>query len=959
MITDYHSSKLWKVFIQKSSETDHGKIESILNQTIPILKHIVRTFPTYTNHDDQHSLKIIENYEMLLGEKIENLSQTEACVLLLSAFWHDLGMVCNDINEISKEPWYDDYIKGNPENDKNKLSENRISEYIRWNHHNRLEKYIYDGNTILKQEEKELIVDGINVIDLAHKVSLSHNLDSSKTIDLNHYSNSNNDFIFCAILLRLADIMDFDNDRAPTSIYKFLGLDKPKNSAEEYSQHEWQKHLDNSPFEYKDSVLYFKATPNDPNIEHAIRTFITVIDDELEKCKDIFTHYCPKWNILITLPKHIDVSNIHSIGYKYGDYKFSFDNHQTLSLLTGNNIYSNPAIFIRELLQNAIDASMYREALEKGKGITNFKCQPIYITDWYDDDDGNYWIRFDDDGIGMDEYIILNYFTKIGKSFYESDDFDKQTGFKAISRFGIGILSCFMASSRIEVSTKKEQHEAIRFTIKSLDSYFVTRFESLHRNIEAFPSFDHTRLKYRQDIGTSIAIMIDFNKINAWFDIKSELEKHIFYSPIEIQYKNNKIATTLNELDSNPWVNDITIVEFTKEDDEKLKSFFNIDDNSERIKIKITPIDLSKKSPTPKIKAQMVLLEVVGIPNPYDIRLEFPTGRRYPELFQIEFRKDTYEKRVEIELDCYEPFKIFKKFNKNVVAHNGIIVAEDFSGSFSENIVSFLYDTKFALAHIWLQDEYRPTMDISRSNEVYFDFNTIVAANLLLSRFISKNNLIDETYDISLLYNRFDYSLTIEEVWKNSLLEEWIIEPLFDNGHFISLNEIKDLLSVNEKVYIFNYPDINHLAVSSFNKSHTRKLFVSILIQLFTDGHLTREGSYVITRVYEIKKALENHLYFPIGFFLEYDPGINDQLQLSLSLSYIKFGLNLNHPFSMWLYNNAKELAENYKGLFEDIKAQCVRSSIPENNFVRLKELLLLLQKLEPNLIDNEIIQSI
>mgnify|MGYP006900718545 FL=1 len=48
---------------------------------------------------------------MLLWNSIDNLSASELAVILLSAYWHDLGMVCNDKEEIKSEEWFDEYIK--------------------------------------------------------------------------------------------------------------------------------------------------------------------------------------------------------------------------------------------------------------------------------------------------------------------------------------------------------------------------------------------------------------------------------------------------------------------------------------------------------------------------------------------------------------------------------------------------------------------------------------------------------------------------------------------------------------------------------------------------------------------------------------------------------------------------------------------------------------------------------
>ena len=44
--------------------------------------------------------------------------------------------------------------------------------------------------------------------------------------------------------------MDFDNERTAESSYKFLGLDNPTNSENQFSQKEWKKHLDSLGFTY-------------------------------------------------------------------------------------------------------------------------------------------------------------------------------------------------------------------------------------------------------------------------------------------------------------------------------------------------------------------------------------------------------------------------------------------------------------------------------------------------------------------------------------------------------------------------------------------------------------------------------------------------------------------------------------------------------------------------------------
>ena len=880
MNTKFEETNVWKVFESKSDVENQGIIKNILNKSRPLLKQIVRTFPTFTNHDEEHSLKIIENIEMLLGDEINKLSASEACVLLLSSYWHDLGMICNDSNEIIDEVWFRDYCQNKPECDEKNLTNNIVSAYIRINHHNRLEKYLFDKDFILEQEQKSIIIDGNDIVKISYQVSMSHNYETQDIQKLKDLSSNGNtdDFVFCAILLRLADIMDFDNDRASISTYKFLALDNPTNEADKYSQKEWTKHIDNVGFEYSNNILHFKANPDNPNIEYDIRQFIEIIKLEIEKCDIVFNAHCHKWRNEFKLPLEIDLVGIKPIGYKYGDFKFSFDNNQALDLLVGNNIYSNPMIFIREILQNSIDASLYKERLDKEKGYSSFKCKPIEISDWFDKSDGSYWIRFDDYGIGMNEYILLNYFTKIGKSFYESKDFNSNLGFKAISRFGIGILSCFMVADRVEISTKKANSEAIRVSIKSLHSFFITQLESEHKVVKQFPSKKEDSHKYRNNIGTSIAIKIDFNKLNRWFDIKKELLKHIFYSPIEIKYNGEKIGTTLDDLDNNPWIEKETIVELNDTDNEMLKIHFNMKNMTEKFKIKITPVNLSDYSPTKKIKAQMVLIDFIT-----PIEQEKPEHRVYKyckiqkglssnssiELEAILHHKK-YEEKETIYLEQYPEFIKFKNLITSQIGHNGIFIGKDFTNEFNNPILNFTRENIFSLAHISLSDEYRPSMNISRSSDINFSYQTLSAANLSLSRFMTQTNLVQQAHDCSLIYQRFNSNFTVKEIQDDKLLNEWKKEQIFllKDNEYVSLVDINKLINASQTVKILNLPGMSHLSVDYIGKGHTRGMFVEILSQLFTDGFIDKNGAYNIEKVNDDFKVIKNSEYFSIGFFV-------------------------------------------------------------------------------------------
>jgi len=103
------------------------------------------------------------------------------------------------------------------------------------------------------------------------------------------------------------------------------------------------------------------------------------------------------------------------------------------------------------LLQNSIDACLLRQKLSELWGI---EYTPKVKVSLYTKNNVDY-LQVSDNGVGMNQHIIDNYYTNIGCSYYSSREFsDLMVSFKSsftpISRFGIGILSCFMVCDSME-----------------------------------------------------------------------------------------------------------------------------------------------------------------------------------------------------------------------------------------------------------------------------------------------------------------------------------------------------------------------------------------------------------------------------------------------------------------------------------------------------------------------------
>ncbi|MFB7502468.1 wHTH domain-containing protein [Streptomyces broussonetiae] len=141
--------------------------------------------------------------------------------------------------------------------------------------------------------------------------------------------------------------------------------------------------------------------------------------------------------------------------------RFRLDEERVQELLMGENLYRDRSLAIRELYQNALDACRYRRAIEyQHNGGDTF---PGKITfEQGRDDDGRYYLECRDNGIGMDETVLAEVFSRAGVRFSDHARSRKERtpagddGIKVRpnSRFGIGVLSYFMLADEIRVTTR-------------------------------------------------------------------------------------------------------------------------------------------------------------------------------------------------------------------------------------------------------------------------------------------------------------------------------------------------------------------------------------------------------------------------------------------------------------------------------------------------------------------------
>lgn len=145
-------------------------------------------------------------------------------------------------------------------------------------------------------------------------------------------------------------------------------------------------------------------------------------------------------------------------------HSFQVDLRGLVDLLS-QHLYSSPRVYVRELLQNAVDAITARRRLEPDA--------PTAIRLTLDAASG---LRIDDPGVGLSEQDAHRFLATIGRSSKRDELAGARQEF--LGQFGIGLLACFTVAETIRVVTRsaaEPQAPTIEWSAASDGKYTVRR----------------------------------------------------------------------------------------------------------------------------------------------------------------------------------------------------------------------------------------------------------------------------------------------------------------------------------------------------------------------------------------------------------------------------------------------------------------------------------------------------
>ncbi len=495
-------------------------------------------FDEYTKHTITHVDKMLQLLDIIItGQTKGVMTDADWLLIVLSFYFHDLGMLVTkkEYRDRGKNEEYLNYKKDYLKEKKNEVSLHYFrkeeekehflyQEYVRENHGKRIADWLRNENIdIYDKVVVDIVVDMVKnmpalfINDLAC-ICASHNeddLDDAKKYPVKRvYGTSPNEManvFFAAILLRTADLIHITSDRTPTIEFRLISPTNP------VSQLEWAKQSSVNGISVKDK------TNDEGNVDHTIQSdtltvtgyfkdykgyfalmdYLAYARKQLTKSYKLNEEIKRKYAITYDFPwKYIDDDNVETKDFERKQLSFSIDQQKTLDLLVGETLYNNLTVSLRELAQNAIDAVKVNSYEVGNEGNKDYSPKVDVFWDAY-----TRKLIISDNGTGMNMDIIENHLLKVGSSRYQDEDFKKQhPDYNSISRFGIGLLSCFLVADDVNILTQmKDVSKPLLLKINKLHGRYLLR-----HGVE-----EGSLLKLTGKTGTSIELTIrpeiDFN----------------------------------------------------------------------------------------------------------------------------------------------------------------------------------------------------------------------------------------------------------------------------------------------------------------------------------------------------------------------------------------------------------------------------------------------------------------
>jgi hypothetical protein len=498
------------VLYEKTKDTQSSILFAQWNydkKVVPVaLQAVSNLFPHYSLHDESHSITIVNNIARVIGkENLAKLSAIDIWLLLEAAYSHDIGMVVSSdkMIEALNSTKFIEFFKDLKENPKSGLHEfadqfnivdNKVrlksdlfslqtndaikfilAEFFRWNHADRSKEIINNPTSeFLLASPRGVIPQRIT--EILSNICSCHTKDFTDVMNLPFCAvgidteDAHPRFIAC--LLRIGDLLDLDNNRFSKVILSTL-TKIPTDTI----NHE-EKHLSIKHFRVDKERIEITAFCKEYEVYSITQHWFNYLDSEMK-------NQMTNWNNIVPFKEFGYLPTIGQLDVKLLEYElidgkkkpqFTVDTNKALGLLQGAGIYDGAYQCIREILQNAVDATLVRIWLEHHENkdfstpqskdfLELIKSYPIQIRieqKGVENEFQNWEIEIKDNGTGISSND-LKFLMNTGSSSKNHERTriieSMPSWMRPSGTFGIGFQSVFMLTDLVTIETKSFSDE--------------------------------------------------------------------------------------------------------------------------------------------------------------------------------------------------------------------------------------------------------------------------------------------------------------------------------------------------------------------------------------------------------------------------------------------------------------------------------------------------------------------
>ena len=282
---DINDSKLYKILVERDSDF-LPNIKKVFDYVKDLLPLVTKVFSDYTQHDVDHSI-MITNYMFEIIDDVAQMNDLEISMMIYSALLHDIGMVVTDkeIDGIRRDDQNIIECKYSVVLQALKDDKLALQECIRPIHAKRSAYRIAHMDEdqqswfVLPNSTNNSIAEDIQRICQAHNESFQWLKTELKQDDCRGDYSYNAQYI--ALLLRLADLLDIDENRTPMYLYQLI-------NPEGIGDLEWRQHFEikNAQKIYantttKQKVIRLYGESKDPKVHRKLLKYIDYVNQEL------------------------------------------------------------------------------------------------------------------------------------------------------------------------------------------------------------------------------------------------------------------------------------------------------------------------------------------------------------------------------------------------------------------------------------------------------------------------------------------------------------------------------------------------------------------------------------------------------------------------------------------------------------------------------------------------------